>query len=219
VSTVEGDRRTEALVRAALAQLYAMQAQFERARDAYAGSRKLLDDLGSALLSASHSTVLGQIELLAGDLPAAEEELRRDLASLQAMGETYLQSGVMGLLARVLYAEGKTDEAHQLTERVEQIAAPDDIDAQVEWRGIRAATLAARGETGEAAALASGAVEISDAADAPLLKALALTMLAEVNHLAGEVAKARAAADAARAIYEAKGDLVSAARLLPTGDA
>jgi class 3 adenylate cyclase/tetratricopeptide (TPR) repeat protein len=215
VSTVEGDRRTEALVRAALAQLYAMQAQFDRARDAYAGSRRLLDDLGSTLLSASHSTVLGQIELLAGDLPAAEEELRRDLASLQAMGETYLQSGVMGLLARVLYSEGKTDEAHQLTERVEQIAAPDDIDAQVEWRGIRAATLAGRGLVREATALARGAVEISEAADAPLLKALALSMQAEVSRLVGEAEQERAAADAARAIYEAKGDIVSAARLLP----
>ncbi len=132
------------------------------------------------------------------------------------MGETYLQSGVMGLLARVLYTEGKVDEAHELTKQVEQIAAADDIDAQVEWRAIRAATLARRGSMNEATTLAKSAVEISDSADAPLLKALALTMLAEVSRVAGEPVQERAAAVAARAIYEAKGDLVSAARPLPS---
>jgi class 3 adenylate cyclase/tetratricopeptide (TPR) repeat protein len=218
-TTVDGDHRTEALIQAALAQLYAMQGNFERARGTYAGSRRLLDDLGSALLSASHSTVLAQIELLAGDLPAAERELRHDLASLQAMGEKYLQSGVMGLLARVLYAQGKTDEAHGLSERVERMASPDDIDAQVEWRGIRAMTLATRGFGQDAGTMARMAVELSEAADAPLLRAWALTALAEVDRLAGAAEQEQAAVvHAARVIYEAKGDVVSAARLRPPGE-
>jgi class 3 adenylate cyclase/tetratricopeptide (TPR) repeat protein len=217
-STVEGDRRTDALITAALAQLYAMQGHFERARRAYTASKAMLDELGSTLLAASNSTVLAQIELLAGDLPAAERELRRDLESLHAMGEKYLQSGVIGLLARVLYAQGQADEALALSERLEQTASPDDIDAQVEWRGIRAMTLAGGGQTSEALSLASKAVAIAEAADAPLLNALALTMLAEVCRLTGEAEERQAAIDAARRIYVAKGDTVSSERLLlPAG--
>jgi class 3 adenylate cyclase/tetratricopeptide (TPR) repeat protein len=209
---VADDRRTDALVRAALAQLYAMQGEFDRARNSYQQAKEMLHDLGSPLLSASNSTVLGQIELLAGDLGAAEQELRDDLKQLQAMGGTYLQSGVMGLLARVLYARGQIDDAHALTDQVERMASADDIDAQVEWRAVRAMTLARRGRLREAQELSVTAVRLSQEADAPLLQALALEAQAEASGLAGDVTQQRTAADAAIALYIAKGDTAAATR-------
>ena len=209
---VAEDRRTDALVRAALAQLYAMQGDFDRARSSYQHATTMLHDLGSPLLAASNSTVLGQIELLAGDLEAAEQELRGDLRQLEAMGEAYLQTGVMGLLARVLIARGDPEEAHALSEQVERLASADDIDAQVEWRAVRAITLARRGELPEAQALAAAAVQLAEESDAPLLKALALEAQAEASGLAGDAAHQRSASDAAVALYVAKGNAAAAAR-------
>ncbi len=61
----------------AIGQLEAMRGNFERARLLYRRSRALLDEFGwllSAALTSLHSSV---IELLAGDLAAAESELRK----------------------------------------------------------------------------------------------------------------------------------------------
>jgi tetratricopeptide (TPR) repeat protein len=50
------------------------------------------------------------------------------------------------VLAEALYAQGRLDEARQMTEEAQAAAAPDDIDAQVRWRAARAKVLACGGQ-------------------------------------------------------------------------
>src|SRR5438105_604150 len=77
-----GDRRTEGLVLGSLARLYALDGDFERARDAYRRARAVLEDLGTNVLAASLSLDSHAVELLAGEPAAAERELRRDYDAL-----------------------------------------------------------------------------------------------------------------------------------------
>ena len=46
------------------------------------------------------------------------------------------------MLTEALYAQGRPDEARQMTDEARAAAAPDDVDAQTRWRAVRAKTLA-----------------------------------------------------------------------------
>jgi hypothetical protein len=46
----------------------------------------------------------------------------------------------------VLYAQGRLDEAQQMTEEAQAAAGPADIDAQARWRAARAKVLARGGQ-------------------------------------------------------------------------
>ena len=81
-----GDRRTEALIRHSLVQLYGMQGRFELARTTWNEADQMLKDLGMGLFSAAISTSLGQVELLASDLDAAERVLEGRLRLASADG-------------------------------------------------------------------------------------------------------------------------------------
>jgi tetratricopeptide (TPR) repeat protein len=201
------------------AQLYAMRGDFERARELYREAQSRLEDLDARILAASATVDSGRVELLAGDLVAAERELRRGYEALGAVGEKYLRSSVGGLLARALVMGGSMAEADELTNAVEEMAAADDVDAQSVWRGARARVLAHRGETEAARRYGEEAVNLRRPSDAPVLLAEALADLAEVERLAGDGAAAAAALAEALALVNRKGDLVSADRLARTESA
>ncbi|HET6380906.1 MAG TPA: adenylate/guanylate cyclase domain-containing protein [candidate division Zixibacteria bacterium] len=213
LATVRGDRRSEALVRSPLALLYAMTGQFDRARTTYAEARKMLTDLGTGLLAAATSTWLAQIEILAGGLETAEAELRQDHTALSALGERFLLPTVAGFLGRVLLLRGDLDGAEAMTREAENVAAPDDADAQALWREVRAQVLARRGQHADALRLAEEAVAIRRRSDAPALLAEALADLGDVRRLAGDEAAATAAHAEAAELYRAKGDVASVRRV------
>jgi len=101
------------------------------------------------------------------------------------------------------------------TEISEEIAAPDDLAPQVQWRAARAKLLARRSGFDEAEHLAREAVELAQQTpDFLHLPADALMSLAEVLRAAGKTADADAAVGDALALYERKGNRVSAARAL-----
>jgi tetratricopeptide (TPR) repeat protein len=213
-SQSEDDRRTRALLQTWLAQLYAMDRRLETARGTYASAMSLIADLregeGSILRP---STELAQIELLGDEPERAESALRADMDALQAIGERYILSGVIGMLARVLVAKGRFQEVEQLSTTYEEVAAPDDTAAQVDWRGLRALAIAREGRVEEALRLAREGVELARPADFPTLQAEAWLRLSDVLTRAGDEAEATEAAGKARQLYEAKGDLVSAERV------
>ena len=60
-----------------LAGLYAMQGHFGHARALLAESHAAFEDLGLTLSFAVSHTAAGTVELLAGDVVAAEQSLRR----------------------------------------------------------------------------------------------------------------------------------------------
>ncbi len=211
VSEVNGDRRTEGKLCRTLAVLYAMRGDFDKARATYTHAEALLHELGG-YVAASGSLESAQIEILAGDLDAAEAALRHDYQALEAMGERYVLSSVAGLLARVLYEQGRHDEAEELTRAVESLSSAEDIDAQALWRGVRAKVLAQRGEKAEAVRLAEEMLALRRQAEAPDLEAEALADLAEVQRLNGDEGWQATLAQAV-AGYQGKGDVASVRRI------
>jgi ATP/maltotriose-dependent transcriptional regulator MalT len=205
-----GDRRTEGIVLCALAQLQAMEGRFDDARGSYRRAQELLDELGSRVLAASTSLNSGPVEILAGDPAAAERELRRDYELLAGMGERYFLPSVIAFLARAVLEQGRVAEAEELATRCAEMSPLDDLESQAVWRGVRARALVRRGEAVEAERLAREAIEISERTDSPGMRADALIDLAQVLRDSGRRSQADAAAAAALALYEAKGNRVSA---------
>jgi tetratricopeptide (TPR) repeat protein len=212
VEEVAGDRRAEALIRLSMAQLRAMRGDFEDARVLYRRAQAMLQEIGPGVVTASTSIDAAAVEVLAGDLEAAEKALREDNASLAAMGEQYVRSTVLGLLGRVLTLLGRVDEAALIAEETKGLAAADDVDPQVAWRTVRASLLR-ESATDQAIALATEALELSRTADNPRLQASALVVLGDLQAGAGNRAEAEDAWTEAIALYSAKGDHVSAERV------
>jgi class 3 adenylate cyclase/tetratricopeptide (TPR) repeat protein len=221
VEEVRGDRRAEAAVEGALAQLHAMRGEFEAGRAAYRRGQELLRDLGASREASSTSIEASRVEVLAGDLSAAEAELRRDYGELEAMGERYFRSTVAGLLARVLWLAGQADEAATFAASTQELSDPDDAWSQVLWRVVRARLDLDAGQAESAIRLAKEALDLAAETADLELRADTLRDLAPVP-LDGTSVEARRLGEAI-ALYEAKGDVVSAetarARLRELGSA
>ncbi|MES2229165.1 MAG: adenylate/guanylate cyclase domain-containing protein [Pseudomonadota bacterium] len=213
------NRQVEAIVMCTLAHLRAMNAEFDKARDLYRRGRALLRDLGWGVNAASTGVDVGRVEWLAGDLVAAERELRGDLDFLAKCGETFFLSTMAAQLSCIARELGDAAEAQTLSETAQAAAAEDDTVSQILWRLARTALLARAGELAEAEALARGAVELSRSTETPIFQADALVELASVLSLGGRIDEARTTLAAALAIYTDKGDLVSAARTSARADA
>jgi predicted ATPase len=213
------DRQAEALVLCSLAQLRAMRGEFERARELVRAARTVLDDLGVIVLAAATAIDSARVELLAGDLVTAERELRHAEETLTALGEKYLLPPLAAVLAQVVYAQGRADEAEQITRRTEELSDPDDVEPQALWRSVRAKVLAGRDLADEAEQLAREAVRLMRATDAPGMQADALLDLAEVLRRSAGADEARAVAVEAKALYESKGNTAAAARAAALLDA
>lgn len=207
-----GDRQAESKILCTLAQLRAMNGQIDTARALCRRGRGLLRELGQGLNAASTGIDMLLVELLAGDLIAAEREVKDDYEFLTRAGETYYLSTMAALLSRVVRDQGRDDEALVYSEIAEATAADDDMESQALWRSIRAPIVARAGNLSEAESLARSAVELSGQSDAPQMRADSLSELASVLRLAGRLDEARQTIDSAIAIYRAKGDIVSAAR-------
>ena len=206
------DRQAESKILCTLAQLHAMNGDFEKARALYRRGRALLRELGQGLNAAANGIDVLQVELLAGDLVSAEREVMADYEFLARAGETFYLSTMAALLSRVVRDQGRDDEALVFSQVAEGATAADDIESQALWRSIRAPILARAGKLADAELLARSAVELSQKSDGPQMRADTLSELAAVLKLAGRLVEARQAIDMAIGIYQAKGDIVSTAR-------
>jgi class 3 adenylate cyclase len=203
--TVEG-----ALV-GTLAGLQAMRARFDEARALYARQREIHDDLGRPYTAAAWTIVYARVEMLAGDLAAAESELRRGYEALDRMGELAVLSTLSGYLADALYAQGRLEEAERYTRVSEEAATLDDIASQVWWRVTRAKVLAHAGDP-SAETLAREAVSLSEPTDDLFFRGRALLDLAETLSILGRADEAPPLLEEAARLAEAKGDIVTAER-------
>jgi len=205
-----GDRQVQNLIVCKIAQLHLMSGDHETGSQNARSARTVLRDLGQGVRSASSSLDLAMLELLAGDPAAAERELREDREMLEAMGETYFLSTMVVVLARAVRDQGRDEEALELTRTAEQTAAPDDVDAQVLWRCVRAPILARIGKIEGAEMLAQAALDLARQTEVPGFQATALSELGAVLRIAGRHHEARRALAEAVEIYLRKGDVASA---------
>jgi DNA-binding SARP family transcriptional activator len=191
--------------------LHAMNGDFDQARRLVRQGNAILDELDRLQSAVSHHEAM--VEMLAGRPEVAEERLRLGYARLQEMDERALLPTTAAMLAQAVHAQGRYQEADSFCEVSEQTAAPEDFSTQVMWRGVRAKLLGRQGHLDEAAALAREAVRLAEPTDMLTIRADALVDLAKVLDLRGPSAEADAAVREGLALYERKGDRVSAARV------
>jgi class 3 adenylate cyclase/tetratricopeptide (TPR) repeat protein len=206
------DRKAVAITEVALAHLQAMQGNFEEARSRYRRSRALLEEFGYRFFAALTSHDSAPIEISAGDLDAAEHELRKDYQTLQQMGERNYISTTAGMLADALYRQGGYTEAADFAAICQELASPDDVASQFLWRCVRAKLLARDGEQARSEALLSQALELIGGSDWVDWQGNGFMDLAEVYRLGGRVSEAIDALAQASARFAAKGNAVSARR-------
>jgi class 3 adenylate cyclase/tetratricopeptide (TPR) repeat protein len=207
-----GSAGVESHANMVLAVLEAMTGRFEAARRRYRETASVLADRGLTTLLASVRMYPGMVELLSSDYEAAERELRLGYDELAAVGHSAYLSTTAAFLAKPLYELGRFDEALEMTRASEETASPDDIASHVVWRGTRAKLLARDGDPG-AAELAREAVELVGETDLLNIAADAYADLAQTMRLLGHEEDTSAARDRALELYQAKGNLASAAAM------
>ena len=154
-----------------------------------------------------------RVESLAGDLAAAERELRADDAALAALDERYFRSTVVGMLAGVLVEVGRFEDAAAAVETARELADEDDALSQVLWRTAHARLLAEADKPDEAVAEAESAVALATDGDDIDLLGDVKSALGEVLWRAGRRDMAEPPLREALALYERKEDVASASRV------
>jgi tetratricopeptide (TPR) repeat protein len=192
--------------------LEAMRGNFARARALAASADAAAADFGQKLWLAAGGMALWEIEMLAGDLSAAERAVRRSCELLEELGEVGLRSTAAGRLAASLYALARLDEAHEWSETAEGLAPTGDVSSQMLWRQVRAGVLGRRGHHAEAVELACEAVALAEETDMLNDHANALADLGEIYVAAGRAGEGHARLEQALALYEQKGNLVAVDR-------
>jgi class 3 adenylate cyclase/tetratricopeptide (TPR) repeat protein len=191
------------------ATLYGAQGRFDEARAAIARTLAVLEQFGRQL-ETSFFDRLGTIELWAGDLEAAEKALRRGLRRAEEIGHQYSRAMLSASLSRILYEQGRYEEAWRATEASEELGAGRPGFSQALWRAIRAVLLARNGKLEAGEELARDAVA-RVGPESPESVGLIRIQLAEVLRLAGRTDEARGELEAALRQFELKEHVVFAA--------
>lgn len=116
------------------------------------------------------------------------------------------------LLGNAVYAQGRHDEAFELTRVSEDAASLEDFLSQMLWRALRARVLSRRGATSEAESLGREAVEIGQETDCIDMQGDVLMDRSEVLSRAGRAHEARETVQEALSLYERKGNVMSIAK-------
>jgi DNA-binding SARP family transcriptional activator len=196
-----------------LAVLHAMKGDFETAEGLLREAGEMLHELGGIGSGVSHLETW--VRLLAGRPGLAEARLRADIDTLSSMNAEGALATTTALLAQVVYAQGRMEEAGELCRVTERRAAEEDIMTQVTWRGVQAKVLAHEGRCEEGEALAREAVALAEPTDLLLHRGDAMLDLAEVLRSCQRPEESDHAARTALELYELKGNLAAAARVPP----
>jgi class 3 adenylate cyclase len=196
-----------------MAPLLAMQGRFEEARQGIQDIRSYLSERGMRLRLGITSLSGGAVEVLAGDLEAAERDFASGIAILRSLGETGVVSTLAAMRARALYHLGRPEDTEAAIALARETGAPGDIATQAEWRSVAAMAAADDGRLDEASRLITEAVEMVEPTDFLELRAGTFEALAHVEARAGRPAGWKAALERALAERDRKGNMVAAARV------
>jgi predicted ATPase/class 3 adenylate cyclase len=206
----------DGIILTVLGELRAMEGDSGAARELFMRGRRLAED-ACGLATAGSTTACGaQIEVLAGDLAAAEQMLRHEYEALEPLAEDGLRSTIAARLAHITARRHNFNEATNFASIAEELAAktglPDDdfVLPSADIRGARARILAAAGHFEDAIAEAREGVTLTSRTDALNFQAEALVALSEVHDAAGREHDAHQARQSAIALYCQKGNAVAA---------
>jgi tetratricopeptide (TPR) repeat protein len=190
-----------------------MTGDIHGARAVFVEARLALADRGAALgLAVMTAIESATFERLAGDPAAAVELGFEGCRQLDDLGDKSFQSTAAAELAGVLYELGRLDEAGVWVDRAVELGASEDAFTQIVSRQVKAKLLACAGDLTEGERLAREAVAISENTDFLNGQANARADLAAVLELAGRRDEAAIALEHAVALYEQKGNEISARR-------
>jgi len=213
MTTYSGAPLEEAAAMTARAYARALQGDASSARQLANRARSIYADMGLMVQLARATSVLSLIELLVGDLSAAERGLRESYEVLDETGETGFLSTVTSILAEVLCEQGSMDEAASVARRAIEISSSDDVDPLTRAKAVLALAMARAGDGAAAEALAREAVEGCRATDLIMILADALRRLGQVLTITGKSEEAATVLNRALAAYEQKGNTLMAARV------
>lgn len=197
------DTRAKAELYTGLAELYAQAGRIADARAAMSRAQSAHTRAGAKINAAVSTAAAGTIEMIAGDLAAAEELLRQGCEALRTVREhDWFLPSELPNLAEVIYAQGRLDEAEQVTEEAQALAGADDFDTQARWRATRAKILVRRGQHAPAKELADEAVALAAPTSWTALQAQVLEAKAEVARLVGATTEAETCLRAALDLHQ-----------------
>jgi class 3 adenylate cyclase/tetratricopeptide (TPR) repeat protein len=196
-----------------LAVLRAMQGELEEARRLVNRALAIYEDLGVPFrLAVTFFSYSAAVHALAGDLAAAEHDLRRGSDLLESIGEKGARSTATALLAGTLYALGRYSEAERQVDLAEQLAGNDDWETLRQLWSVRAKILARQGELERAKSAADKAITIVEATDNLDARGHLWMDKAEVLRLSGDPGGAASCLERAIDLFERKGNVVMAGR-------
>jgi tetratricopeptide (TPR) repeat protein len=184
--------------------------RFDPGREALSSSTAISEELGLAYMAQWSKRSLGQLELAAGNPPAAERALRSSQEVLIEMGLNSSLGETVVPLAAALYAQGRYDDATDTLKSVKEEWASGDASVDAPRLAVRAKLLAAEGLDIQAERAIERAMRLVDRTDWVCLQADTLLAHAEVLRLADRLADAEPSLRRALQIAESKGYSVAA---------
>jgi class 3 adenylate cyclase/tetratricopeptide (TPR) repeat protein len=218
-ASVPADRFVEALAEIHQGDCAGQLGLFDEGRSKHRRGEEILRDLGNALWLGGISTNAAGLEVLAGNLDAAEGWLRQGMEKLGSIGELGFRSTEAINLAHVLCLQGRYGEAADMIDVSDSLGATDDLVNQVVGRSVRARVLAHEGRIAEATALAEEAASMTEGVDFWDTVMSAYETVGEVYLAAGRTEDARRAYGRALVVCERKGVIPAVERIRKTVNA
>jgi DNA-binding SARP family transcriptional activator len=192
--------------------LYAQAGEFATARGLITEAEHTLTGFGAATTAFTYcGTVRADVELLAGDLHAAEATLREQCDHFERVHDRAHLAVRAAKLAEALFRQRRWEECEHWVLISRSCAASDDQSAQLVVGAVEAKLLAAQGAVSDARELAEDTVRLADRTDGLNLIAFTRLALGEVLRTADLHAEARRAVLEAVDLFERKGNSVAAA--------
>jgi tetratricopeptide (TPR) repeat protein len=211
------DRVLDGVIARHLSSLYAMAGRLDDARDSWEYGARVLDKANMVVtswVSAMHSAVAKD---LAGDRRGAEDDLKAMWHHTRDVRGGVPDGRAMHAAYRLAYLycdEGRWNEAEECL-AFHGGSDYKNIETVGSYRYAGLARLKAhRGDLVEASALAERAVEIAEATDMLNLRGNIWLAMAEIREAAGQADEARAAVAQALEVFEQKGNIAAAGRLM-----
>ena len=191
----------------AVGKLLAMRGDMDAARELVRAGIENNRESGQLVEAAASAQTAAFVENRAGAREAAEDVLRGGIAELDRLGNRGYRGTTALMLADVLATRGAYEEAARWCAEVRETLNVDDMTDVIAVDSLEGFLAAVAGSHAEGEHLSSRAVGLAATSDMYEWGGRANEWHARTLALVGKPLEARAAAAAALAVYEAKGDI------------